>query len=217
MGEKDSGLYGMSLQNVSQVHDLIGRLFRVAEPGAVYSEPIVAGERTVVMTSELSMTVGAGVGFGHSNGPAAQGASQGNTPGGTAPAAGVQDETGGGGGGGGFSFGRPVAAVVIEPSGVRVEPIVDPTKLGIAFFTTVGAMFFAWTQLRRTNNQLTARQLATDKRAVARFEREMRKETKRATRQAAKEAKRVAKETAKAAKQAAKEAKQAGLQKAVMP
>jgi uncharacterized spore protein YtfJ len=221
MNEKDSGLFGMSLQNVSQVHDLIGRLFRVAEPGAVYSEPIVAGDRTVVVTSELSMSVGAGVGFGHSDGPAEQAASQGNAPDGSGSTASSKDETGGGGGGGGFSFGRPVAAVIIEPTGVRVEPIVDPTKLGIAFFTTVGAMFFAWTQLRRTTQQLAARQYATDKRTAARLEHAMHKETKQAAKRAAKDAKRTAKETARAARQAgkeaAKEAKRAGWEKAVLP
>ena len=188
MSEQDRSFYGMSLQNVAQVHDLIGRLFRVAEPGAVYSEPIVAGERTVVITSELSMGVGAGVGFGHTFEPASI---ESSSTGAVTPHR--TDETGGGGGGGGFSFGRPVAAVIIEPAGVRVEPIVDPTKLGIAFFTTLGAMFFAWTSLRRTTNQLAFKQLASEKRTVSKLERaalnEARRQGKRAARLAGREAK----------------------------
>ena len=46
----------------------------------------------------------------------------------------------GGGGGGGTATGRPVAVIEIGPSGVRVEPIVDPTKIAVAMFTTLGTM-----------------------------------------------------------------------------
>ena len=204
MSEQDRSFYGMSLQNVAQVHDLIGRLFRVAEPGAVYSEPIVAGERTVVITSELSMGVGAGVGFGHTIEPAStETSTESSSTGAVTPDR--TDETGGGGGGGGFSFGRPVAAVIIEPAGVRVEPIVDPTKLGIAFFTTLGAMFFAWTSLRRTTNQLAFKQLASEKRTVSKLERAALNEARRQGKRAAKLAGREAKHATRAAKRAAKE------------
>jgi uncharacterized spore protein YtfJ len=227
MSEQDRTVLGMSMQNVGQVHDLIGRLFRVAEPGAVYSQPITSGDRTVVVTSEISMSVGAGVGFGHNTTPATVGAganTAANTAAGVAGSVGgngdtvapggrpaqAQDETGGGGGGGGFSFGRPVAAVVIEPNGVRVEPIVDPTKLGIAFFTTLGAMFFAWTSLRRATNQLAARQLAADTRAAARLERDVARQSKRQVKHEAKRAaKQVAAEAKKSAQKANAEAKKA--------
>ncbi len=52
-----------------------------------------------------------------------------------------KDENVGGGngaGGGGRVLSRPVAAIVITPSGVRVEPIVDATKLGMAALTAAG-------------------------------------------------------------------------------
>jgi uncharacterized spore protein YtfJ len=45
-----------------------------------------------------------------------------------------------GGGGGGTALARPVAAVIITPQGIRVEPIVDVTKISIAFFTAFGAI-----------------------------------------------------------------------------
>jgi uncharacterized spore protein YtfJ len=208
MNEQDQSFYAMSLQNVTQVHDLIGRLFRVAEPGAVYGEPIVSGERTIVVTSELSMAIGAGVGFGHSVEPestASNSAGAGANGGTSASTPEHKDETGGGGGGGGYSFGRPVAAVIIEPAGVRVEPIVDPTKLGIAFFTTLGAMFFAWTSLRRTTNQLAIKQLSADKRTVSKLERAAMNEARRQAKRAAKLAGREAKQATRAAKRAAKE------------
>jgi uncharacterized spore protein YtfJ len=208
MSEQDRSFYAMSLQNVAQVHELIGRLFRVAEPGAVYGEPIVAGERTVVITSELSMTVGAGVGFGHeteSLGPDNGAVTMPDSGTTNAATSGAKDESGGGGGGGGFSFGRPVAAVIIEPAGVRVEPIVDPTKLGIAFFTTLGAMFFAWTSLRRTTNQLAIKQLSANKSMAAKLEGAALKEARRQGKRAAKIARKEARQAARTAKRAAKE------------
>jgi uncharacterized spore protein YtfJ len=146
----------MPLQDVSEVHALLGRLFRIAEPGAVYSAPLAAGDRTVIVTSELSMSIGAGAGFGHN---AAPDPSPGEEP--------ARQETGGGGGGGGFAFGRPVAAIIVEPTGARVEPIVDATKLGLAFFTTLGAMFFAWTALRRSTRHIAAKAAAHDRNVKA--------------------------------------------------
>lgn len=56
---------------------------------------------------------------------------------------------GGGGGGGGVSGGRPVAVISIGPKGVRVEPVVDVTKIALAFFTTLGSMFFMLAKMRK--------------------------------------------------------------------
>jgi uncharacterized spore protein YtfJ len=56
---------------------------------------------------------------------------------------------GGGGGGGGASMARPVAVISVGPEGVQVEPVVDPTKIAIAFFTTLGSMFFMLSRMRR--------------------------------------------------------------------
>ena len=61
---------------------------------------------------------------------------------------------GGGGGGGGTAMARPVAAIIIEPNGVRVEPIIDPTKIAIAFFTTLLSIFMALGKGRRAAYQL---------------------------------------------------------------
>jgi uncharacterized spore protein YtfJ len=58
--------------------------------------------------------------------------------------------SGEGGGGGGRVLSRPVAAIVISPTGVRVEPIVDVTKIALAIFTTLGFMTAMLTQLRST-------------------------------------------------------------------
>jgi uncharacterized spore protein YtfJ len=58
---------------------------------------------------------------------------------------------GGGGGGGGASAGRPVAVISIGPEGVQVEPVVDPTKIALAFFTTLGSMFFMLSKMRKAS------------------------------------------------------------------
>jgi len=132
MSEQPDGFFGGKLDNGKQALDLIARLFDVADPGAVYAPPVVKDGRTVILASELTASMGAGYGVG----------------------ADENGETGGGGGGGGFAVGRPVAAVVIEPGGVRVEPVVDVTKLGIALFTTLAAMFLAWGRIRRDLDKL---------------------------------------------------------------
>lgn len=116
-------------QSPNDALETIGRLFDVTEPGAVFSEPVKAGNATVITAAEIS--VGMGLGFGSGQGP--------------------EDEGGAGVGGGGFSAGRPVAAIIVGPDGVRVEPIVDVTKLGIALFTALGAIFMARRAMRRAS------------------------------------------------------------------
>jgi uncharacterized spore protein YtfJ len=95
------------------------RLFAAAQPGAVYSEPVTAGNYTVITAGEVS--VGGGFGFGRGFGPAP--ATEGKAPQGEALAG------GGGAGGGGGSRGRPVAVISIGPDGVTVKPVVDVTKV----------------------------------------------------------------------------------------
>lgn len=108
----------------------VDRLFDVADTNAVFSEPVKVGNTTVITAAEISVGMGLGVGAGE--GPSDEG-------------------RGSGGGGGGFSAGRPVAAIIVEPDGVRVEPIVDITKLGIALFTTLGAIFMARRAMKRAS------------------------------------------------------------------
>ena len=45
---------------------------------------------------------------------------------------------GGGGGGGGKALARPVAVVIADEEGVRVKPVVDPTKIALAALTAAG-------------------------------------------------------------------------------
>ena len=130
-----------NVNNVEETQALINRLFDVTLPEAVFSDPVTQGEYTVITAREVA--VGMGAGFGGGGGTeASQPESEEKS---ALPASGY----GGGGGGGGTSMARPVAAISIGPNGVRVESIVDPTKIAIAFLTTFSAMWMMAARIRK--------------------------------------------------------------------
>jgi len=131
MSKQVDGLHAFSVRNHEQAMDVLKRLFAVAEPGAVYSAPQTIGDQVVITAAEVSI----GLGFGYGGG---------NSP---------ENRGGGGGGGGGGAGGRPVAVICVGPQGVRVEPIIDPTKIALAFFTALGAILIAWGRMRRASRQ----------------------------------------------------------------
>lgn len=150
MAEDFSNAYASAAKGQIESIDLMKRLIAVAQPASIFAEPVSSGDHTVITASEFTMGMGFGTGIG----------------GGSAPATGPEEaaeETeqekpqekreasgmGGGGGGGGGAMGRPVAAIIIGPQGVRVEPIVDPTKIALAFFTMLGSMFMMLKKMRR--------------------------------------------------------------------
>lgn len=138
MSEEFNKLIIEAIPNQEKANELLGKMFDITRPEAVYGEPIIAGEYTVITASELTAAFGTGYGGGGGAGPDESEDGQ-NQPAGY----------GGGGGGGGTTTARPVAAITIGPNGVEVKPIVDPTKFGIAIATAVGAMFMALGRMRR--------------------------------------------------------------------
>lgn len=136
MSEELNKLIIESTPNQESVNKLLGKLFDVTQPGVVFSEPVAAGEYTIITASEVTANFGAGFGGGGGFGPEDAKTGQ---PGGV----------GGGGGGSGATMARPVAVISIGPDGVKVQPVVDPTKFGIAIVTAVGAMFMALGRMRR--------------------------------------------------------------------
>ena len=139
-----------AVKNQEQAAELVEKLFAVAQPGAVYGEPVTAEGYTVISASEVSVSMGFGYGIGGGKGiESAEGeaVSEDEPEGENGEARGF----GGGGGGGGISTGRPVAVISIGPEGVRVEPIVDATKIALAFFTTLGSMLFMLSKMRRAS------------------------------------------------------------------
>lgn len=47
------------------------------------------------------------------------------------------------------SAGRPVAVISIGPQGVRVEPVVDVTKLGLTALMTIGSLLMLFARMHR--------------------------------------------------------------------
>lgn len=135
MSESPTKLAMEAVPNQERANELMSRLFDITKPEAIYSQPLTKGDYTVITASELT----AGMGFGYGGGSGIV-SLEGQEPG---------TGFGGGGGGGGGTLGRPVAAIIIGPDGVQVEPIVDATKIAIAFFTALGAMWMALSRMRQ--------------------------------------------------------------------
>ncbi len=156
MSEDFAGIAVSLIEGQKDAAAVVERLFEVAQPGAVYGEPVTAGDYTVITASEVK--VGMGYGFGGGTGTSTEAASieeEGD--------AGIQDAgeveeadagAGGGGGGGGVSGSRPVAAISIGPNGVEVQPVVDVTKIALAFVTALGAMVIAASRMKQASRIL---------------------------------------------------------------
>ena len=112
---------------------LLEKLTQAASPQAVFGEPIQQGDTTVVTASAVSVGLGFGM-FGF--------ALERNE---TQPESHdlARNEVNGGGGGGGSTLARPVAVISIDSHGVKVMPIVDVTKICLAFFSTFAAVLIA--------------------------------------------------------------------------
>ncbi len=108
-------------QAIDMVQETLETLLDTADVSKVYGEPIVHEDTLIIPAAEVLAAAGFGAGYGE-GGPEEGGGS------------------GGGGGGGGKTFSRPVAVVIADQSGVRVEPVVDPTKIAMTFFTALGFM-----------------------------------------------------------------------------
>lgn len=108
----------------------------------VFGEPQTVGDRTVIPVAAVSYGFGFGYGRGteRGNGDA--------TPG----------REGGGGGGGGQVRARPVAVLEITPERVRVEPIVDASRIALAGIA-LGAWSVYWVSatVRRVARARSAR------------------------------------------------------------
>jgi uncharacterized spore protein YtfJ len=110
------------------VKDTMDKFLTAASVYAVYGEPIRSGDSLIIPTAEVLSGLGFGIGAGVGNNSVkdAEGKLVPNSGG------------GGGGGGGGRVLSRPVAVIIASPEGVRVEPVVDVTKVALAALTAGG-------------------------------------------------------------------------------
>lgn len=145
MDQKAEGVFFAPLASHKEAIELLKRLTDVGQPSAVYGDPVTVDDHTVITASEVSMGLGFGYGLGGEEPESAQAQGsesaedQERAPGGF----------GGGGGGGGGAGARPVAVIHISGDGVSVEPVVDVTKLGLAFFTLLGSIFVMRAKIRK--------------------------------------------------------------------
>jgi uncharacterized spore protein YtfJ len=125
---EDKGEFAnVTVDNLQQTMD---KFLETANVNAVFSRPVRHENTTIINCSEVVAVLGFGVGEG---------------------GGGDKESTGhgSGGGGGGRIFARPVAAIIATPDGVTIQPIMDPTKIGIAMLTTLGFMFAMMGRMRR--------------------------------------------------------------------
>ena len=113
----------------------LDKFLTAANVEAVYGPPVSQGENIVIPAAEVLSVVGFGLGLGGGSQSSTEAANSGGG--------------GGGGGGGGRVLARPVAAIIMSPTGVRVEPIVDVTKIVLAVFTTLGFMAAMFTRMTK--------------------------------------------------------------------
>lgn len=120
-------LSGNIRQTVDAVLNRVDRVFDAGRPETVFAAPVTTDGRTVIGAAEVVLAAGAGGGGGGGRPAAEEGR----------PAEG--EGFGAGAAGGGTALARPVAVIIIEPGGVRVEPVVDVTKIGLAALTVAGS------------------------------------------------------------------------------
>lgn len=123
--ENDAG------QAVETVENTMERLFAGANVKNVYGRPVQQGDTTIIPAAEVFVAGGFATSYG--KGIRAKLRSEDRKPMGGL-------DSGSGGGGGGITQARPVAVVIASPEGVRVEPVIDLTKIGLAAITAWGFM-----------------------------------------------------------------------------
>ena len=114
-------------------------LFQTSGVEQVYGKPVKHGEVIVIPAAEV--IVGAGFGAGSGSGPIEG-----------------ENETGSGGGsgGGGRTFSRPVAVIISGPDGVRVEPVIDPTKILLGALTASGFILAMMSKMMKPRKAMRA-------------------------------------------------------------
>jgi uncharacterized spore protein YtfJ len=130
------------LESETQSLEVMKRLMDAAKPEAVFSKPVIVGDQQVITASEIN--VGMGFGFGLGSGPRLLTNLESESES-------FNEETGlgSGGGGGGGAGARPVAVITIDGDQVSVQPILDMTKIALAFLTMLGSIFLLGSQIRK--------------------------------------------------------------------
>jgi uncharacterized spore protein YtfJ len=127
MIEAIDGIAEMPQQVQVEAEKTFEKILAAAQPGAVFATPVASGPYTIITASEV---LAAG-GFGSGKGTGSEG----------------------GFGGGGVSQARPVAAIVIGPEGVKVQPVTDATKIALAAVAAWGTVALTAIRLVRASKR----------------------------------------------------------------
>jgi uncharacterized spore protein YtfJ len=151
-------------QSLEFMNNTMKTFLSAASVDAVYGKPIKAGDTVIIPTAEVLSGMGFGMGGGSGSGPASvsdgddddEDETMEETADESADESAAPNMAGGsgvGGGGGGRILSRPVAIIIASPEGVRVEPVVDVTKIGLAMFTAIGFMVGMLARMRRPSQE----------------------------------------------------------------
>ncbi len=113
------------LTQLDPVTTLLEALTTAIGVETVFGDPVTAGDRTIIPVAETSLAGGAGYG----QGPQTDGRPEMRTL-----------RIGGGGAGGGATT-RPVAAIIVTPQEVKVQPVVDVGRLALTGIATTAALW----------------------------------------------------------------------------
>jgi uncharacterized spore protein YtfJ len=121
-------------QAIDMVQETLETFLETADVNKVYAKAVEHEGSVIIPAAEVVAGMGFGAGYG---------------------VGGPLDEdgggSGGGGGGGGKTFARPVAVIIADKNGVRVEPVIDPTKIALTALTAFGFIFGTIARMRRGN------------------------------------------------------------------
>jgi uncharacterized spore protein YtfJ len=121
-------------QPIDMAQETLEVMLETASVEKVYGEPLVHEGTMIIPTAEVLAVAGFGAAYGSSSSS-------------------EHDEhdhgSGGGAGGGGRTFSRPVAVIIADENGVRVEPVLDPTKIALTFITALGFMLATISRMTR--------------------------------------------------------------------
>ena len=134
------------------IEDTLDTFLGAATVEAVFGEPVEHDGSLIIPMAEILSGVGFGMGYGY----------------GKSEADGKEDQpgnkdnvgSGSGGGGGGRVLSRPVGVIIASQEGVRVEPVVDVTKIALAALTAGG--FITAMLLRMVSPRKALRNLKVD-------------------------------------------------------
>jgi uncharacterized spore protein YtfJ len=130
------------------IQDTLGEFLQSASVEAVYGAPIKDGNTLIIPAAEVLTVMGFGVGAGRGKGFSKETESEEDQ------SDDISEGVGSGGGGGGRVLSRPAAVIISTPEGVRVEPVVDVTKIGLAALTAAGFMVGMLLRMMNPKNAL---------------------------------------------------------------